>query len=362
MKKMKKDFLAILGVTIIFCFYANVVWAEGTGGHMIILIDASGSMNRDRLEVSDGGATTRFDAAKELSLERIDWAKTTHSVSKVAIATFVGSWMSYVDSDAPVFYNIDDAKDKVKALEHPETITVEGAEERTFIDIVSSLLSGQSNNGNIDEEEYQRIRKSYDPTQHTPLAGSICDAVDELVLNSPRGSNRVIQLSSDGGENSTPITHQCFGPSSSTPVDPYDSGSWHNNVFEKVANNPSITAYIDVFDSSYISGASSGISSPSSIGPNFHDFMADLAERSGGEFRIIFDEEPLPIRGDINKDYILDIFDIVELDLHVGFPAIAAEPGCDLNADLFVDEQDRSILESIVLDNLAPNITENPNL
>ena len=72
------------------------------------------------------------------------------------------------------------------------------------------------------------------PGGATPLAGSICDAVNELIAYKPTEFHQKrIELFSDGLENNTPTTNECYGPSSADHQHP-DLYSWEWKVFNKV--------------------------------------------------------------------------------------------------------------------------------
>ncbi|MEM7675090.1 MAG: hypothetical protein AAF449_03705, partial [Myxococcota bacterium] len=92
------------------------------------------------------------------------------------------------------------------------------------------------------------------PGGATPLAGSVCASVDTLTSwaisegGFPPPPLR-IALFSDGLENQTPTTDQCYGPASTTAYDPTNPdrggltpGSWEWKVLNKAitgnANNP----------------------------------------------------------------------------------------------------------------------------
>jgi len=61
----------------------------------------------------------------------------------------------------------------------------------------------------------------------TPLAHSVCAAVDELINYKPLEFHpKRILLETDGEENNSPAVDQCFGPSSATIYPTLTAGSW----------------------------------------------------------------------------------------------------------------------------------------
>jgi hypothetical protein len=76
----------------------------------------------------------------------------------------------------------------------------------------------------------------------TPLAHTICAAVDELVNYLPSELHtKRIELATDGEENNTPAIDQCFGPSSSTAYPTLDVGSWQWKVRNKACTGNATT-------------------------------------------------------------------------------------------------------------------------
>jgi hypothetical protein len=96
----------------------------------------------------------------------------------------------------------------------------------------------------------------------TPLAGAVCDGLDDIWLFTPGGDptcsitvRRDLYLYSDGLENSTPATHSCYSATSS--VAPFDAtkagmgfgldpGSWQRKVANKAYNNNPNLDFIDI--------------------------------------------------------------------------------------------------------------------
>ena len=76
----------------------------------------------------------------------------------------------------------------------------------------------------------------------TPLAHSVCAAVDELINYLPSEFHtKRIYMATDGEENATPTTDQCFGPSSATIYPTLTTGSWQWKVRNKACTGNAST-------------------------------------------------------------------------------------------------------------------------
>jgi hypothetical protein len=223
----------------------------------------------------------------------------------------------------------------------------------------------------------------------TPLAGTICDAVDRLhdyeddkiitdpTTGLPRLSRieRRIYLVTDGLENETPSTNECWGPDAVTdtvyPV--YDYGSWQWKVLNKLktgnANTPSDAPFEYIIDvqhilTSFISSADplaaereaaalEGLpagSMPYSTVEQDVSLFRGLAQQSGGTYTQL---APNPqgvisfsIPGDANGDDCVDYDDYAILVQVYGYP-VTSDPltiQADFNGDGWVDDDDYMLL------------------
>ena len=245
---------------------------------MLVLIDASGSMSIVR---TDGA--TRFETAK------------ARAKSKIAEQTAI---------DATTTFSVYTFSD---ATSTPQTggAFVTPANANTAIDGLDLFTVG----GGI-----------------TPLAGSVCDAVDVLVATG--ATTKVLQLASDGEENSTPVTNICAGPFSTDPSPPYSGGSWQNKVLNYAGDN-GINVQIELFDPGPIitlAARAAAASNPEAqltaktkliaaiaavaVGegpPTLAEFFAELARETGGRLTIIGDTVPqLPVFADLNGNSCVD--------------------------------------------------------
>ncbi len=163
--------------------------------HMLVLIDQSGSMQTPSAASPMGDR--RWDVARQLASDAVGAVAPDRSY---ALWTFSGS---------------------------------------TFTQVVafSDNLTGPQVQAIID------VTLPANPSGATPLAGSVCDAVDELINYLPSEFHtKRIELFSDGLENNTPNTHECWGPDSADHSNP-DVGSWEWKVFNKAqTGNPNSAA------------------------------------------------------------------------------------------------------------------------
>jgi hypothetical protein len=213
----------------------------------------------------------------------------------------------------------------------------------------------------------------------TPLAMTVCDAVDALIAHEATvfpPPNKRIFLETDGLENNTPSTHACYGASSTTTYDPASTAprggltanSWEWKVLNKaITGNPTSTAspppgfevVVDVTALfTYIPTASLGAFSVSDyaksapmaveVGPMGNTFVAPLsdsgvaffhalAEETGGRYVQIDPSNPPPTPGDVDSSGCTDYGDYVQIMQWYGQAVdIVNHPQSDL-ADLTRD-------------------------
>jgi hypothetical protein len=76
----------------------------------------------------------------------------------------------------------------------------------------------------------------------TPLAHSVCAAVDELINYLPAELHtKRIYMATDGEENSTPVGDQCYGPNSATTYPTLTAWSWQWKVRNKACTGSADT-------------------------------------------------------------------------------------------------------------------------
>lgn len=181
----------LLGLVAAAATLAGSARAPEAAEHMLVLIDQSGSMS----SASTAGGT-RWDVAKQLAADAVNAVAPDRSY---AVWTFNNNTYSQVVSFA------------------------DGLTQAQVSAVIEFGLGT--------------------PANATPLAGSICDAVDELINYLPSEFHlKRLELFSDGLENNTPNVHECYGPNSADHSIP-DVGSWEWKVFNKVrTGNPNSAA------------------------------------------------------------------------------------------------------------------------
>lgn len=272
---------------------------------MLVLIDASGSMSIERADL-----TTRFAAAKARALSQIaDQAGS--GLDGVAVYTF-----SDTTSTLQTAGGFVDPNAAILAVQGLDLFTVGGG--------------------------------------LTPLAGSVCDAVDTLTLEP--AADKILQIASDGEENFTPDTHPCFGPSSIDPAPPYTENSWQNKVLNKVSD-ANFQVLIDLFDPGPITGlaalsaaaadpeggltaktrllgAVAAIAAAGEGPPTLRDFFTEIARATGGRLTVIEDTAPqLPVTGDLDGNSCVDRSDALRVARAFGQAGAPQDHPTDLDLD-----------------------------
>ena len=262
---------------------------------MLVLIDATGSMSTTRADLQ-----TRFDAAKARALDQIN-VQAGLGLNGVAVYTFSDATSTLQTVGGFVSVN---AAIKVIAGDPTATPPIPPLDLFTV-------------GGGI-----------------TPLAGSMCKAVDDLLATG--ATTKILEVASDGEENATPMTDPCFGPSSIDPNPPYTTGSWQNLVLAKVQNAPGgIQVQIDLFDPGPIDGfarfaaagtdpeaqqtatmrfatAGAMLAAAGDGPPTLHDFFAEIARVSGGRLTEVQDTETsVPVTGDADGNGCVDRSDAI---------------------------------------------------
>jgi hypothetical protein len=179
------------------------------------------------------------------------------------------------------------------------------------------------------------------PSGDTPLAHTVCLGVDAIVNRgiATLADTLQIYLASDGEENNTDPSDQCFGPGSSDANPPFTMGSWQNKVYNKVCSgDPSSPGacgishgFSYVIDVDQLFGfvppsLSSGLPNlepgrhtkdlfPSLAPPRSLDevLFFTLAQVTGGTYTAITPQTPLsvvfPVPGDANRDGCVNTLD-----------------------------------------------------
>jgi hypothetical protein len=311
---------------LVSALFASVTLAAHSGTasadrKMLVLVDASGSMSTLRSDM-----TARYDAA----IARSD--------SMILNQAMMGL-------DGVAIYTFSDST----------------ATQRTagFVDVntARTILNNLNNPTPPPGAVY------VPPGGVTPLAGSMCDAIDALVANTTASDIRIMQLSSDGEENATDPLHACFGPFSSINVEPFEAGSWQNKVYVKATTpqpgeaDATVNVRVDLFNYTPVVGLLAAASAsdvvhetgPTTIAvktaartaaaaaaaqpPTLEEFFGALAHATGGELNVIDDNSALPVEGDISDDGCVDFYDTLQVAVRFGQTTPAVDGKFDRDAD-----------------------------
>jgi hypothetical protein len=285
------------------------------GRKMLVLIDASGSMTTLR---SDG--QTRYQAAVLRSDSQI-LNEAMMGLDGVAIYTFQDTTMT--------------------------------ARTAGFVDVntARTVLNDLDDVGEPGEVA---------PFGVTPLAGSMCDAIDALVAATTASDIRIMQLSSDGEENATDPLHACFGPFSSINIPPFEDGSWQNKVHVKATSSQpgetdaTVNVRVDLFNYTPVIGllaatnhdvvAETGpttmatkVAARAAVSlaqaPTLEEFFGALTQATGGQLSVIDDNMALPVIGDLGDDGCVDFYDTLQVAVRFGQKTPAVDGKYDRDAD-----------------------------
>jgi hypothetical protein len=303
---------------------------------MVVLIDASGSMTTPRNN-SDAKGATRFEAAKFLSRQRIQEQADNDDTLLVAVYTFHDDVLliRHTGSAANAFVDPTTARNNIAAL--------------TTADIGGS----------------------------TPLAGSMCLAGDTVHV--PLSTDaEILQVSSDGEENATPVGTTCQGDPGTcdlatltcTPPE-----SWQARVLVHLTGVSATIVKVDLFNSAPIDGALAAqafsdperildpqarmrafsVSASSGLTP-LEEFFAVLTRATGGALNVVRDDQPLPVAGDLNNDFCTDRSDAILVARAFGPVAPPTDNGrYDLNLDRTVGFADYQIQAARITSTCGPD-------
>lgn len=182
------------------------------------------------------------------------------SLTAIGLASATSLWSSVASADEHVLILMD-RTGSMGATSVPGKTRLQVAKDRikAFLNSAPSQMRRYAF-WTFDEVSYTRVFDFHDHRTQaevamavdgvtlggaTPLAHSACAAVDELIYYLPTEFHaKRLYLVTDGGENSTLSTDQCYGPSSSTHYPNLQAGSWQWKVRSKActgdANSPSL--------------------------------------------------------------------------------------------------------------------------
>lgn len=215
---------------------------------MLVLLDRTGSMNAIREKTQQ----TRCHDALETAKSDVEDFFTANPEGELAV------WMFRRPEPTPLTIGFVDRDTAMAALEDPVLATC---------------------------------------GRHTPLAESMCAAVDALIEGVPNAlpDELILAVSSDGVENDS--DGECFGPSSAVGSEcgQYSAGAWQQLVCDKVLGHSVVMArYWGAF-ATVTAGGGSDTETGGVAGAGVSDyvFFKNLAESSGGKF-VFLDDAPGP--------------------------------------------------------------------
>jgi hypothetical protein len=178
----------------------------------------------------------------------------------------------------------------------------------------------------------------------------MCDVTDRFADPTlppiPADTVKTLATYSDGGENNTSPLNECFD---------LDTATWQTKVQTHLLNAGVVfngTLFTDV--SSFAAPSKPNpeatelaklgqAPTPALSGLSDAEFFASLARATGGTFRIIRDDQPVPVFADVSGDSAVDRTDAILLARQFGQPA---DPRFDLNNDGVIDFNDYLIVIS----------------
>jgi hypothetical protein len=307
----------LLGIGIVIAMTALDSGMAHAQRRMIVLIDASGSMTLPR--PGDVANPTRFHAAKSRSTDAV-LAQEMAGLAGVAVYTFQDTT---VTARTAGFVDVNTALDAIDALDPNAT-----------------------------------------PFGATPLAGSMCDMINIFIADT--ATTKILQVSSDGEENFTPMAHECWGPFSMSPTYPYTLGSWQNLVAVKAEG--AAIVQVDLFTSvAFGLAASRGFDPEAALvakagratariatldeerPPTLVEFFTALTQHTGGTLTVVDDVAPVPILGDFTADQCVDRSDLIAHARAFG----GSDARFDLNLDGKVDYADYTLERARVMPSCA---------
>jgi len=351
MKALKKTFVAGLVATGVAVLGAQPAFAQPSlpvdETNVVVVIDVTGSMTAIAGSLEPGeDPDTRLEIGR---LRAINW--------------LINDTIDFVAPEFEVWEFSSDGADNYRVLQ-------------TFTTNATQAISS--------------VGGAVQTSAATPLAGTMCNAVDRLhdyedgktIVDPITGLTREarierrIYLVTDGLENNTPSTNECWGPDAVTdtvyPV--YDYGSWQWKVLNKLktgnANTPSSAPFEYILDVEHILTSFIASADPLAAhseaaaleglvgGPIRYSTVAQdvsllrgLAQQSGGTYSQLAPDPQgvisFRIPGDANDDGCVDYDDYSILASVYGYQVSVSIPEtiqADFNGDGWVDDDDYMLL------------------
>lgn len=279
---------------------------------VVVMLDATGSMTA--LRVGDLEFPNRFEAAKGISRDDLVQLAGDASLPLTGVRVFLFHNTGITEQIPP----------------NPDPVTEENPDP--------------DNDGWFATDPVRRMIVALPaPSGLTPLAGSMCDGADQFA-GLPADTTKTMATYTDGGENNTNPLHACFS---------LDTATWQAKVTAHVLN-AGVEVHGALFtDVTSFAGPSRPDPETGEVDKNGRapslaaltdaEFFKQLSEVTGGTFRLIDDQAPVPVFADVTGDADVDREDAIELARQFGQ---AADPRFDLNNDGVIDFNDYLIVVS----------------
>ena len=325
---LSKAVRCILTTAAMAAVMAAAASAEAAERKLLVLIDASPSMLTPR-DNSDGNGATRWEAAKAFAKIRINTIEGQVDVRplRVAVYTFQGlDALPVLHTDSTVNSGFGTANVARHVID-------------CMTDAPPATCADTPDGG---------APFAFDPAGGTPLARGMCQVVS--ILSAFPGDGRLLQVSSDGEENTT-TSPPCAGPTGTFNGTNYDPPeSWQNNIINTFTGQGIIT-HTDLFEVHNLPFARQqmtpdpeGFATPEARAfaatPGLLDgltpleqFFTLLAQVTGGSVTVVHDDAPLPLVGDHNDDGCVDRNDAIAVARAFGPIAPPKDGALDFNSD-----------------------------
>jgi hypothetical protein len=346
---MRRNRLSWISIAVVL----GVIMIASTAAHaldfkMIIVIDASGSM------VASTADGTRFDSAKIQANEDLSTVANAINLGD----TFQAAVYTFTCIDLPC------GPGEAMLVRHT------GTDGNPFVSRNSATLA-------INDRTVENSVGGW-----TPLAGALCGAVDTFDRLFPIGTSpsvrRVMSISSDGEENSSPLstalTPTCGnqeGQPFYTGSPPYPGYSWQKHVIDYYTGKQ-VDPYVNLFqldfngfaapllDPEQRALAATRSLTPTRLAANaptpLEEFFTVFTQANGGTLRVILDGQPLPVPGDLTGDRCVDRADAVSVARAFGPLVPPTSNGkYDVNSDRTIDFTDYQIQAGRITPTCGPD-------
>ena len=330
---MKMRRISLIYITILSTITLSTTYAHAKR-FMLVLLDASGSMQATVVGASNPNVHNRFQLAADNAREYVSQLSQTEEIL-VDLYTFRDLGLG-----APTL------------VEHTNGFVTTQTVNQEIFDIIECVGGIQTLGTNCGAIPANLLSASHEfpvnPLGGTPLADAMCTTRATLASAGVAGDLKTLFISSDGEENVS--TGPCHGTLDGTfDGSAWTAGSWQANTINDFAIHPDpsghTTTHVDIFqlpglpfgpifdpESDFSRGAvrlampiAAGTISP------LQQFFISITQITGGQVRVYNDNEPPPLFADVNGGRCVDITDAVLVARSFGAPAFGS--ALDVNID-----------------------------